>query len=186
MIQNLIFGILFLKILFRAYNVFIFVHMLQWTSSDVFLISDFLVESFKDNKNQQKRSNFLQHSFALEPSLILRTSTHLMLKIICSRNTAKNLSDFTNFRANLFLFGFRKDICTAPFLDAQELHFSSTLKANVCIFLYISVRKFLFQRCSKILSGGKWVGGRLNDFFKLTRCLGLAKCFTIFHFNWNF
>ena len=36
----------------------------------------------------------------------------------------------TNFPANMFLFGVRKDICTAEFLDAQELHFWSTLKAN--------------------------------------------------------
>ena len=46
---------------------------------------------------------------------------------------SKNL---TNFAANMFLFGVRKNICTAPFLDAQELHSSKTLKANVCIFLY--------------------------------------------------
>ena len=29
----------------------------------------------------------------------------------------------------------------------------STLKANVCIFLFISLRKFLFQKRSKVLSG---------------------------------
>ena len=29
-----------------------------------------------------------------------------------------------------------------------------TLKANICIFLYIYVRKVLFQRRSKIISGG--------------------------------
>ena len=46
---------------------------------------------------------------------------------------SKNL---TNFAANMFLIGVRKNICTAPFLDAQELHSSKTLKANVCIFLY--------------------------------------------------
>ena len=54
----------------------------------------------------------------------------------------------------MFLFGVRKNIRTAPFLDAQELYSWSTLKANVCIFLYISDRTFLFQRRSKILSGG--------------------------------
>ena len=41
-----------------------------------------------------------------------------------------------------------QEICTAPFLDAQELYSRSTLKANVHILLYISVRKFLFQRRS--------------------------------------
>ena len=38
------------KILFRAYNVFIFAQTFQWTSSEFFLISDFLAESLKANK----------------------------------------------------------------------------------------------------------------------------------------
>ena len=122
MIQNLIFGILFLKILFRAYNFFIFVQTFQWTSSEFLLISDFLTESLKANKNLRKRSFILQYSFAQKTSLILRTSTHLTLKIICPHNTTKNLYDFTSFPANMFLFGVRKNICTAPSLDAQELH----------------------------------------------------------------
>ena len=51
MIQNLIFGIILLKILFLAYNFFILIHMFQRTSSKFFLISDFLEESLKANKN---------------------------------------------------------------------------------------------------------------------------------------
>ena len=50
MIQNLTFRILFLKT-FRAYNFFIFVHLFQWTLSELFLISDFLTENLKANKN---------------------------------------------------------------------------------------------------------------------------------------
>ena len=50
MIQNLIFGILFLKIVFWAYNVFVFVQTFQWTSSEIFLISEFLAESLRTNK----------------------------------------------------------------------------------------------------------------------------------------
>ena len=62
----------------------------------------------------------------------------------------------------------QKNICTAPFLDAQELHSWSTLKANVCIFLYISLRKFLFQRRSKVLSGKGWdVGGWITSLSRL-------------------
>ena len=103
-----------------------------------FVISYFLAESLKANKNQQKRPHTLQYSFSKKTSLILQTSTHLTLKIICSLNKTKNLSDFTNFPANIFLIGVRKNICTAPFLDAEEPHSWSTLKANVCISLYIS------------------------------------------------
>ena len=141
MIQNLIFGTIYLKILLRACNTFIFFHTFQWTS-----FPDRLAESLKANKNQQKRSLISQYSFAQKTSLILRTSTHLTLKIICSRNTVKNFSDFTNFPANMFLFGVRKNIWTASFLDVKELHSCSTLKANVCRFLYISVKKYLSQR----------------------------------------
>ena len=89
-------------------------------------------------------------------SLILRTSTHSTLEKICSHNIAKNLSHFTNFPANIWLVSknFLHSTSTAPFLGAQELHSRSTLKANVSIFLYISVRKFLFQRRRKLLSDG--------------------------------
>ena len=128
----------------------------------------------------------MQYSFAQKTILILRISTLLILKITCSQNTAKKLSQFTNFPANMFLFGVRKIICTEPFSDAQELLSWSTLKANVCIFLYISLRKWLLQRCSKILSGGMGGWWRLNNFLKAARFLSLVKCFTIFHFNWNF
>ena len=103
-----------------------------------FLSSGFLAESLKASNTWQKRSPILQDSFNRKTSVFLRTLTHLTLKIICSRNTAKN-------------------ICITPFLDAQERNFWSTLKANVCIFLYISVRIF-FQRRSNILSDGSGLG----------------------------
>ena len=38
----------------------------------------------------------------------------------------------------------QKNICNASFLDAQELHSWRTLKADVCIFLNISLRKLIF------------------------------------------
>ena len=156
--SNLIFRILFLKLLLLACNAFIFVHTFQWTSSDFFLIFRF---SSRTSQSQQKLAKKITHltiQFRSKHLTILRTSTHLTLKIICSHNAVKNLYDFTNFPANMFLFGVRKNIWAAPFLDTKELHSWSTLKANVCIFLYISVRKVLFQRRSKILSDGGCVG----------------------------
>ena len=54
-------GIPFLKILFWAYNVFIFVQTFQWTSSEIFLlISEFLAESLKKKK---KKNNKKDHTF---------------------------------------------------------------------------------------------------------------------------
>ena len=108
MIQNLIFVILFLKILFPYVPVDII----------SFVIPEFVAENLKANKNQRKRSLILQYIFAQKTSLILRISTLLKLKIICSQSTAKKLSQFTNFPANMFLFGARKNICAAPFPDA--------------------------------------------------------------------
>ena len=136
MIQNLIFVILFFKIFFRVYNLSPHVPV---DFIRVFFIPEFVAENLKANKNQPKRSLILKYSFAQKTSLILRISTLLKLKITCSQNTAKKPSQFTNFPASMFLFGVRKSICTAPFPDAQELLYWTTLKANVCIFLHISL-----------------------------------------------
>ena len=110
MIQNFTFAILFFEYIISTRS-----------SGHCFFIPEFVAENLKANKNQRKRSLILQYSFAQKTSLILRISTLLKLKIICSQNTAKKLSQFTNFPANMFLFGVRKNICTAPFPDAQEL-----------------------------------------------------------------
>ena len=66
-------------------------------------------------------------------------------KITCSRNPVKNLSHFTNFPANKFLFCVRKNIFTVSFPNAQELHSRSTLKANVCIFIISPYENFCFK-----------------------------------------
>ena len=107
---------------------------------EFFFISDFLVDSLGTNKNQLNRSLILQYIFGRKTSLILPTSTQLTLKLICFRNTAKNLSHFINFPANMFLFGVRKSTCTV-FVVAQELHSRSTLKANVCLYISVYLRK---------------------------------------------
>ena len=64
----------------------------------------------------------------------------------------------------IFLSVSCQKICTVPYLDAQELCSYSTLKANVYIFLNISVRTFLFQRCSYIVSDCGWVWGEAEQF----------------------
>ena len=75
MMQNLIFDILFSKILFRGY---IFLYSPARSSGHnqiLLLVSDFRAESLKAKKNQWKRSLILQYSFDQKISLILRTST---------------------------------------------------------------------------------------------------------------
>ena len=64
------------------------------------------------------------------------------LNSLCCCNTAKNLSGFTKtFPANMFLFGVRKKHLYSTVSWRPKLRFWSTLKANVRLFLYISVRK---------------------------------------------
>ena len=172
-----------LKILFLAYNFYINPHF----PADIIKVFclDFRFSKRK-SQNQKNRSLILQYRFAQNTSLILRSSTHLKLKIICSQNTAKNISDFTNFSRNMFLFGVRKNIWTASFLETQELNSWSTLKANACIFLCI------WDFCSKdvvkfYLMGWVMVGGGMISSAVLflpvwTSCTYIL----IFHFNWNF
>ena len=58
MIQNLIFRILFFKILLRVCNAFIFVHIFQWASSEFFFIFRF---SSRKSQSQQKLAKKITH-----------------------------------------------------------------------------------------------------------------------------
>ena len=148
MIQNLIFGIPFLKISFQAYNLFIFVHSLWWT---VFIFN--FRFSSRNSQSQQKlgkkvtyftiqfRSKNLTHLTKLN-SLDIENNTLL-------QHSQKPFSLY-RFLSKYISVWCRKNICPSPFFDAQELHSWSTLNANVCIFMYISARKLLSQRRSKI------------------------------------
>ena len=69
------------------------------------------------------------------------------------RHCQKPFSIYKFLTKNVSVWCQKKHLhCT--FLDPQVLYSWNTLKANVCIFLYISLRKVLFQRRSKIWSGG--------------------------------
>ena len=84
-----------------------------------------------------------------------------------SRKTAKNM----------FRVGVRKRICTATFLDAQELILGALGKQ-----MSVSYCKSPFEKvCSRDMEAFIWWG--LNTFLQADRCLGLVKCFKIFHFN---
>ena len=123
MIQNLIFGNFFSENIILGIQLFhIRQHVPLNIIRDFFKIQISWQKVSKPTITSDKKSLILQYSFTQKTSLILRNSTHWTLKIIFSRNTAKILSDFTNVLASMFLFGVRKNICTAPPLDAQELH----------------------------------------------------------------
>ena len=120
---------IFLKVLFPAYNSFIFAQMFQWTSSE------FLFKFRFSSRKSQSQQN------------LAKKITHFTIQF-----QSKNLSFFTNLDSLDI-----KNNMLSQFLDAQERNFWSTLKASVCIFLYISVRIF-FQRRSNILSDGVGLG----------------------------
>ena len=97
-----------------------------------------------------------------------------------SKHSQKNY-----FSENMFLLGVRKNICTAPFPDVQELLSWSPLKANVCIFLYISLKKFCFKDIVRFYLVIRGIGEGWIVLWMMAHCLALVKYFTIFHFNWN-
>ena len=72
-------------------------------------------ESLKAKRNQQKESFVLKHSFAQ----LYLTSLNIVKNIMPQQR--QNLTQFTNFPANMFLFGYRENIGTAPFSNTQDL-----------------------------------------------------------------
>ena len=149
-----------------------------------FFISDFLEESLRANKN--KLSLILQYSIAQKTLLILRNWTYLTLKKICSCNTSKNLSE--TFQQICFRLVSEKIFALHHFLTLKNCILQvlwSTLHSwskYLYSFIYL-LKKFFFERRSKWRVGRK----RLSSLWKTEAfCLGLAKWFTIFPFNWNF
>ena len=111
-------------------------HWLKFPITVPKFILNFLFLNFLDFlagivKASQQKDHSFYNRVSFKTSLILQTSTHSALR-------KKNLTHFTNFRANMFLVGFRKSIsiCTASFLDAQEMHSESAWKPNVRIFIW--------------------------------------------------
>ena len=171
-----------MKILFRAYIFF-------------FIILEFLFNFRFSSRNSQSLQKLAKKITQFTIQFCSKNLTHftdlndsnlnLIMEIICSCNTAKNFFWFYKcFRkhvSGVITKHFHWTISGGP-RTAFLKHFQSK-----CLYiLYISVRKYLFHRRSNNLSGGEWVRGRLNNFIETVRCLGLVKCFTIFHFNWNF
>ena len=144
-----------MKILYGAYNFYTFVQKFEWTSE--FFFFNFRFSDRKSQSQQKLAKKVTYFTIQFHSKNLTRFTNLNSLNIennMLSQHRQKT-SDSRNFPANMFLFGVRKNICTAPFLDAQELDSWSTLKANVWIFMYISIRKLLLQRRSKILFGEK-------------------------------
>ena len=149
-----------------------------------FIFQIFKQKVSKPTKTSKKDRSFYNTLLLKKPHSFYQRQLPQHSKKIYSCNTAKNFTHFINFPAHMFLIGLWKKICTKSFLNAQELYSWRTVKANVYIYLYISVRKFLLQRCRKFLYGER--GGGLKNFLKTTQYLSLIKSFKNFHLNWKF
>ena len=157
-----------------------FLRMFLWTSSEFFRFSS------RKSQSQEKLAKKITHFSKRFNSNYLTcfinlNSLDIGNNILPKHN--KKRSSLYKFSSKHVSVWCQKKNCNGPFLDTQELYSSSISKANVCILQYISLRKFLYQRRSKILSGG--IGGwwRLNNVLKAAHCLDLVKCFTIFHLD---
>ena len=65
-LANLIFGILFLTILFRTYNAFILVHMFQWTLSDLFFNFQILYQKVSEPTKTSKKDHSFYNTVSLK------------------------------------------------------------------------------------------------------------------------
>ena len=118
MIQNLIFGILFLKILFRTYSFFTYVPM------DIIGVFFYFRFSSRKSQNQQKLAKKIAH-FAIRfrskhLTYFMNLNSLDIENKILPKHTAINLSHFTNFPANIFLFGVRKKFALHHFLTPKN------------------------------------------------------------------
>ena len=99
-----------------------------------------------DQNNSECGGHFLRSVTHFTIPFRLKNLTYLtnlnLLNIIKNifPQHSQNPTHFTNFLANMFLVGVSKNIRTASFLDAQQLHSRSTGELNVYVFLYASVR----------------------------------------------
>ena len=102
---------------------------------------EFLAESLKAKKISKKdHSVYNRVSLKKSHSLYEPQFTEHRKKYTLATQ-AKTLLTLQIFQQTCFWLVSEKKYCTATFLDAQKLNSRSAWKANVFVFLYISVRK---------------------------------------------
>ena len=96
----------------------------------------------KANKNYRDRSLIFQYGFAQNASFILRTSTHLTLKIICFRNLPKTFITVQIFQQTCFCLLSEKHLrCTISWHPRTAFlkHFESK-----CLYISVYLIKKIF------------------------------------------
>ena len=108
---------------------------------------EFVAENLKAHKNQRKRSLILQHSFAQKNlTNFTNVNSFEIENKMLPKHRQKTFSVYKFFFRICFCLFSEKTFAQYHFLMFENYFFSSTLMANVSIFLFISLRKFLFPR----------------------------------------
>ena len=167
MIQNLIFRILFF-FFFEDVISGIFGHTTclysptYFSGHYQFVFFNFLIfyqQVLKPTKTSEKVHSFYD-KVLLKIILFMNLNSLEIENNMLLQHSQKPFSLYT-FSSQYFSVWCQKKHLPCSISWRLRTAFLKHFKATVCIFLYISVRKFLFQRCSKILScwrEGWWSG----------------------------
>ena len=159
MIQNFVFGILFLKILFRAYNIFIFVQTFQWTWPGFYFSFRFSNRKSQSQQKLAKGSHILQYNFTQKISLILRISTQSTWKIMSPQHSHKTFWLFSDKFSNKHV---------SVWYQKKYLHYTISWRPRTAFlkqfeskYLYMSIyppkKVFLFRDVVRFyLVGVEW------------------------------
>ena len=107
----------------------------------LYSISDFLVESLKVSKKLAKRITYLPTQFCSKHLTHFTNLNSFDIEKICSRNTAKNLSHFTNFPANVWLVSQKQWHCTISRRPRSD--FSKKFESK-CLYISVYLPKKVF------------------------------------------
>ena len=130
----------------------------QWKPSKFFLIFTF-PRNLQAKKTSEKDHSFYNTVSLKKPHLLHETQLTWHWNWYAPATQPKTFLTLQIFQHTYFCLLPEKTFALHHFLTPKSPHSSSTLIANVVIFLYISVRKFLFQKRSKVLSDGGGLGG---------------------------
>ena len=150
--------------LFRAFSAIQLVYIRPHISVDIisFFFFNFLIfyqQVLKPTKTSEKVHSFYD-KVLLKIILFMNLNSLEIENNMLLQHSQKPFSLYTFSSQHFSVWCQKKHL---PGIISWRLRtaFLKHFKATVCIFLYISVRKFLFQRCSKILScwrEGWWSG----------------------------
>ena len=171
MIQNKIFGVLFFENIIPGIHNFIkqsttrsliilknlerwkFVHRFQWRSPEFLFILDFLAKDSRPTKASEK-----DHSFYNKVSLIKPRSFHkAQLTWYCKKyaptRQPKTFLNLQIFEQKSFWLVSKKNVCTTLISRRPRTAILEAFWKQMSVYFCNLSRKYLFQRCKKLLSG---------------------------------